>query len=235
MFRKMSVLAYIKYSLLLVCLVSEILVAADNAMLEVKPISQNPDYPTGCELISAVMVLDYYGYDITAEEFEEDYLLKGSAPYVSDGIWYSSNPNELFLGDPKSEKGWGIWSQGLAKCINNFLADNASSLYAEAESSLSLESLCFKYVRKGIPVIVWCTVDMAEAYIRLTPRSENDGSKFAWVSPNHCMVLVGYDSDGYYFNDPLTGKCRKFGKMEAEKAFYANNSQSVVLKNDNSI
>ena len=30
------------------------------------------------------------------------------------------------------------------------------------------------------------------------------GEKFQWRSNEHCLLLVGYNNTGYYFNDPLS-------------------------------
>lgn len=219
--------------LIVICFVGLVLFLSDNALIEMDTMSQNPDFPTGCEMVSAVMVLDYYGFDVTADEFADKYLLTGNAPYISDGVWYSSDPDKVFLGDPKSEDGWGIWSKGLSRSINYFFDENDLTANAVYSCSDTLESLCRKYVRNNIPVIVWCTVDMADPYINISPRIENCSESFSWISPNHCMVLVGYDVSGYYFNDPMTGECRKFGKTESQIAFSANNSQSVVIITEN--
>lgn len=219
--------------LMVICFVGLIAVLSDKTLIEVNTISQNPDYPTGCELVSAVMVLDYYGFDVTVDEFSDKYLLKGNEPYISDGVWYSSDPDKVFLGDPESENGWGIWAKGLSRSINYFFDENDLPADAVYSCSDPLECLCRKYVRNNIPVIVWCTVDMADPYINISPRIENSSDSFTWISPNHCMVLVGYDATGYYFNDPMTGECRKFGKTASQIAFSANNSQSVVIITEN--
>ena len=39
-------------------------------------IDQSVKYPTGCESVSAVMLLQYLGYEITVDEFIENYLEK---------------------------------------------------------------------------------------------------------------------------------------------------------------
>ena len=36
--------------------------------------SQEGEYPTACEIVSAVMVLSYYGYDVSVDDFIDDYL-----------------------------------------------------------------------------------------------------------------------------------------------------------------
>ena len=37
-------------------------------------ISQKETYPTGCESVSTVMLLNFLGYNITVDEFIEKYL-----------------------------------------------------------------------------------------------------------------------------------------------------------------
>ena len=60
-------------------------------------INQGDKFPTGCESVSAVMLLQYLGYSITVEEFIADYLekeaglqravrLSGSGCYFHDCI-----------------------------------------------------------------------------------------------------------------------------------------------------
>lgn len=231
--QKNSIKVRVSSLLMVICFVGLITYLSDITLIEVDTMSQNPDYPTGCEMISAVMVLDYYGFDVTVDEFSDKYLFKGNAPYKTDGVWYSSDPDMVFLGKPESKNGWGIWAKGLARSINYFFDENGITADAVFFCSESLESLCLKYIRNNIPVIVWCTMDMADPYTNISPRIENSSDSFTWISPNHCMVLVGYDATGYYFNDPMTGECRKFGKTESQIAFDANNSQAVVIVTDN--
>ena len=45
-------------------------------IISVPYIDQTEQYPTGCESISAVMMLQYLGYDITPEQFIDCFLYK---------------------------------------------------------------------------------------------------------------------------------------------------------------
>ncbi len=47
-------------------------------------IDQRDKYPTGCESVTAVMALQYAGVDITVEEFIDNYLPQGNAPYTRE-------------------------------------------------------------------------------------------------------------------------------------------------------
>ena len=54
-------------------------------------IDQTEKYPTGCESISAVMLLQYLGISISPDEFIETYLVK-EAMQKKGGRFYGPNP-----------------------------------------------------------------------------------------------------------------------------------------------
>ena len=45
-------------------------------LIKVPYIDQTKDWPTGCECVSAVMLLQYLGFDVTVEEFVAKALLE---------------------------------------------------------------------------------------------------------------------------------------------------------------
>ena len=191
---------------------------------------QYPNYPSGCEAVAAVMNLNYYGINVTVDKFIDSYLPTGTAPSKKNGVWYSSDPNEAFLGDPRSSKGWGIWAKGLEKAINKCL-DNYSGNYTVTTTySETLDSLCNKYIVNNIPVLVWVTAYMKEPYKNITAYVIGTSRTFTWISPNHCMLLVGFDENYYYFNDPITGKQEKYSKSASNTAFKGNGSQAIIIQ-----
>lgn len=192
-------------------------------------ICQYPDYPSGCESVAAVMNLKYYRFVITVDDFIDRYLFTGSAPFKYDDVWYSSNPDESFLGDPRSDKGWGIWAKGLERSIQRCLDCYTGNFSVESTFSETLDSLCEKYIDNNIPVIVWVTAYMEAPRVNVTPYIIGTDKTFTWISPNHCMLLVGYDEDNYYFNDPITGNLEKYDKIASNVAFSGNGSQAVVI------
>ena len=46
----------------------------EKKLIKVPYINQSKRYPTGCESVSSVMLLQYLGYDITVDEWIEQYL-----------------------------------------------------------------------------------------------------------------------------------------------------------------
>lgn len=69
---------------------------------DVPLINQNPNYPNGCEAAAATMLLNYYGIDITLQEFIDEYLVT-SMVYEEDGKRYGPSPALYYVGDPSSK------------------------------------------------------------------------------------------------------------------------------------
>ena len=53
-----------------------------------------------------------------------------------------------------------------------------------------------------------------------------------WISPEHCMVLVGYDENNYIFNDPLTDKNICYSRNLSEAAYCGLGMQAVVISGE---
>ena len=54
------------------------------------------------------------------------------------------------------------------------------------------------------------------------------GETFTWISNEHCMLLVGYDEDSYYFNDPYENNgCIRYPKTVVEDRHKAQHMQAV--------
>ena len=70
-----------------------------RVMVEDVPfISQLVKYPTGCESVSAVMVLNWAGVGVTVDEFIDRYLAVGTAPYRDENgklhtVWKNGQAN----------------------------------------------------------------------------------------------------------------------------------------------
>ena len=49
------------------------------------------------------------------------------------------------------------------------------------------------------------------------------------MRPEHCLLLVGYDREFYYFNDPTAGKQYRYEKSDCEAAYAGMHEQAVVV------
>ena len=68
--------------------------------IEVPYIDQSVKYPTGCESVSAVMLLQYLGYDITVEEFIDRYLECRPMEMTVTGSFMDRIRYQYFCGSP---------------------------------------------------------------------------------------------------------------------------------------
>lgn len=203
-------------------------------------INQNKSgLPTGCETVSVVMQLQYYGYSITPAKFADKYLICKSLSFGSDGTIYGADPNSAFIGDP-AELGlsFGAYAPVMAKAMNKYLVNAKKKAVVLQNKSLSY--LCTKYISQGHPVAIWATSD------NMTPSEKTlswtidytdenakykKGSKYTWISHEHCLLLVGYDNTYYYFNDPLEKKLTKYKRSVVEARYKEFFSQAIVVVN----
>ena len=196
-------------------------------MIPVIPLSQYPNLPTGCESTAAAMLLNFYKYSITPEEFAETVLIKRDFYYESGNLC-ASHPNEAFLGDPFSEDGYGCYAGAIVSSINQ----NISEITAVSISGKSLNEIVSNYIDCGIPVMLWATMGMKESKEGTTWYLEN-GETFTWISGEHCLVLIGYNDKFYFLNDPQLGSTVAYEKELVEKRFEALKRQAVyIYKNE---
>lgn len=187
-------------------------------------ISQVFSYPTGCESVSTVMALKYAGIDISVDTFIDNYLDKKISGVPFD-------PDLHFGGDPRgtAQNGnYGCYSLVILTALSKFADRNRWSFLGFRGKSL--DSLCTEYIDKNIPVILWATTSMRTPY---KSRSWLYGTKqIQWISPMHCLLLIGYDDTHYIFNDPQEHALTYYSKESVEQAYNGLGKQSIVISAD---
>lgn len=194
-------------------------------MVDVPVLCQWPDYPTGCESVSAVMILQYWNKRISVEDFVDLYLSKNMDFYYQNNERYGPSPYEDFVGDPRKKASYGCMAPVIEKAVKSYLGPDG---FVRNTTGKDLPELCETYVRMGIPVLIWASIHMLPTY----PGNEwrlKDGSRFTWTANEHCLVLVGYDHEKYYFNDPYTGDVTGYEKLLCEARYVELGSQSLVV------
>lgn len=190
----------------------------NSKIIQAPFISQLGKYPTGCESVTTVMALNHIGIDVSVDKFIDSYLTKTGVPF---------DPSISFGGNPRSTSGYGCYAPVIKKALDKALSGQkytAKQLYG-----VSLKNLCSNYIDKGIPVILWATMYMNTPYISSTWTY--NGKTINWIAPEHCLLLVGYDSSHYIFNDPLTYQPQTYySKSSVEVAYKGLNYQAIVLE-----
>lgn len=197
-----------------------------QVLLPVPYLSQLPDYPTGCESVSAVMVLRYYGYDISPKTFIDRYLLCADPPLETANGWTSRDPNQYFLGDPSSPFGWGCFPPVIANAVEAFAP---GELTAKSLTGVSPQQLCRDYIDNHIPVLLWATADMKQPEEEKQITIIGTGKKYTWRAPMHCLLLVGYTKETYLFHDPLVNGVTAYDKDEVAQAYESQGKQALAI------
>lgn len=172
-------------------------------ILEVPYIDQSEKYPTGCESVSTVMLLQYLGYSLTVDDFIRDYLEKREFEVRQDRL-YGSDPNQYFCGSPYDPDAFGCYAPVILRALDRIFAQDPKIRYrAVDETGTPIAQLIQTYIdEKQMPVIFWACINMREPVIGPSWQLLESGRLFTWISNEHCMLLVGYDEERYYFNDP---------------------------------
>ena len=173
----------------------------DSILLDVPIINQNPELKFGCEVTSLAMVLNYAGVTVSKMDLYRS-IQKETDPLIrtSKGdILRWGNPEYGFVGDMTGRRaGTTVFDKPLISLINNKLPGRAVNLTNQPFEQV------LEHVEAGYPVVVWTTLDYG-----LPKRWETwkHGQQVVRVPLDlHAVVLVGYDNNNVYLNDPLSGK-----------------------------
>lgn len=206
-----------------------------NFQIEDVPlISQNPDYPNGCEAASAVMLLNYYGINITLQEFIENHLLTKNV-YEENGTRFGPNPALYYAGNPASTtRGWGCFEPVIVRAMKSAIASYEKKTnqqinieVLETEAIHSLET----YTLFNEPFLIWTTIDYEEESDVYEWFSYDLKNTYTYPKNSHTVVVTGMDELYYYINDPLKKEKKIPVKRETlEKSFDSLGRQKILLK-----
>lgn len=196
-----------------------------GAQIPVDEILQNPELPTGCEITSLTGVLNYLGFNVDKMKMADEYLPRKDF-YINEGRLYGANPNDYFVGNPRSSSGFYCFTKPIVKAANDYLLDKDMKAI---DISGSKKEEIVSYIKQGIPVIIWSTIDLETArnnyfwYI-------NDNKYFAYTNL-HCMILTGFSNSTVTVIDPLKGKV-KYEKKAFFESYEMIGRRAIIIKSD---
>ena len=165
--------------------------------LQVEYIDQSHCAPTGCESVTAVMLLRYLGVDIDVDTFLDTCLDRRDFE-MRDGVLYGAHPAECFVGDPRDPGAMGCYAPVLQRAIQRRLPEGFFAV-----DEIALDELVERYlVRERTPVALWTTIDLKPHVEGPSWRLFDSGKAFVWRSNEHCLLLIGVDGDDYICADP---------------------------------
>ncbi len=164
-------------------------------MIRVPFISQKPELPAGCEVVSLAMVLAHRGYPVDKCRLAAEDLPKG--------CFHRTDPNRAYLGDPATRLGWYCFPPVIVETGNRFLARHQAPWQTVDLTGLS-DAAFRQLLWASTPVMAWITDDLAP------PRRSTkwcwplDGQDYRPFSNLHCVVVQGWEDGMVWVLDPLT-------------------------------
>lgn len=198
----------------------------DSVMLDVVLIKQNPELKYGCEVTSLAMVLNHAGVQTDKMDLYRS-IQKDPDPIKRAGngdILNWGNPADGFVGDMTGRQaGYAVFDKPMEALVNQKLPGRAINLTNQPFERI------LEHVSAGYPVVVWTTGDY-----RLPDRWEswNHGQHIIKTPLDlHAVVLVGYDANYVYLNDPLSGKKQvRVGKNQFIESWKALQNRAISYK-----
>ncbi|WHY35719.1 C39 family peptidase [Cytobacillus firmus] len=171
-----------------------------SVIIDVPLIRQNPELKYGCEVTSLTMLLQHAGVKVGKMDLY-DAVKKDNDPLIrSKGdILKWGNPEEGFVGDMTGRTaGYAVFDKPIEELVNKYLPGRAVNLTGRDFDEVLM------HVSIGYPAVVWTTGDY-----RLPDRWESwthSGKTIKTPLDLHAVVLVGYNDQFVFLNDPLSGK-----------------------------
>ncbi len=192
--------------------------------IDVPYLSQEDLLPTGCEIVSAMMLMQFWGVNRSVEEVLQAVPIGELTE--EDGVLVGPDPNQMFVGDPRTQGGYGCFPP----VVQQFMQELMGESYAVLDvTGTSLDELCSTYLARQQPVLVWASINMVAIEDGAEWRLRGTQETFTWPANEHCMVLTGYHADSYFLNDPYKGN----GKIEIDRdtleARYQDMQQRAVV------
>lgn len=205
-------------------------------MIESISAIKQEELKAGCEIYACTVVLQYHGFDINEQQFSENYLICKPIVYEQQYYRYGPDMHSAYAGDVY--EGYGIYAPAMVKSMNAYLKTQDTKLVAYDVTGQTLESLCQEYIVNDIPVMVWATTYMYEPYEKeswtVNYVDENAKSEIGdtvwWMQNEHCLTLMGYDEENYYFCDSVSGDITGYEKEISQQRYVELGAQAIVVK-----
>lgn len=194
----------------------------ETAMIENVPfIKQLPELQRGCEVTSLAMLLQYKGVQVDKMQLASEV---NKVPFKENNL--RGNPHEGFVGNiyTKSEPGYGVYHQPIFKLAEKYVPEKTINL-----TGREIEDI-YKVISSGSPVwIIANTTFQPLAEDSFETWNTNEGDvKITYYE--HSVVVVGYDQNYVYMNDPLANNPnKKVSRSEFERAWEQMGKQAITI------
>ncbi|PEA54679.1 hypothetical protein CON64_11885 [Bacillus pseudomycoides] len=194
----------------------------DKVMIENVPfIKQLPELERGCEVTSLAMLLQYKGIKVDKMTLANEIA---RVPFEANGV--RGNPHEGFVGNiyTKSESGYGVYHQPIFQLAQKYVPDKAVDLSGRDVKDL------YKVLSAGSPVWIIANTTFKPLDEGNFEKWNTNAGELMVTYYEHSAVIIGYDQNSVYVNDPLADNPRKsIPRDQFEKAWEQMGKQAITV------
>ena len=193
-----------------------------SSKIDLNLISKFPELPSGEEITSLCMVLNYLKYKVDKSDLCDLYLDKGPAHFTDPSKANAGNPRDTY-------NSYGCLPPVIVNSANKFILANGGMHKALDISGYSAEEL-YREVSQGNPVIVWAC-ESFESTPSILRTLIIDGKKIYLKTNVNTLVLIGYDfeKNTVTLANP-SGNVFELDLDTFERAYSQLGSYAVVVK-----
>ena len=201
-------------------------------ILETPWLDQHEKRPTGCESVTAALALGWLGYPVDPDFFIDNCLPRAPYPREEDGVWRAADPEDFYLGDPRTQDGWGCFAPAIRRGLERWADLKGEDLIVRELHGVPLDRLFREEIDRGLPVILFATMGMAAPRPSRRWLLDGSGKPYTWKTPMHCLLLIGYDRESgeAVFSDPLAGPRTRYPLADTERAYRGMGTEAVVVE-----
>lgn len=193
-----------------------------GAYISVTAVKQLPELPTGCEVTSLAMALNYYGLNIPKTILADFFLPKAE--------YRTADYRKYFIGNPREIKAYGCYADVIAACAEKYL-DTVKTRSFDINNITGCDpDQLYSYLDMNYPVIVWATGNLSATKVGPSWIDRETGKTITWVGNEHCMLLTGYNKKAgiVWVNDPMKGAAAYDMKL-FEQRFEEMEKQAIII------
>lgn len=98
---------------------------------------------------------------------------------------------------------------------------------------MNREGTNIDYLVTNLPAIIWVGMDYQEVTDTYMWFNEEETEVYTYPKDSHTVLLVGYDKDYFYINDPLHPEgVRKVERDILEKSYDSLGRQAITIWNE---
>ncbi|PKR78194.1 peptidase C39 [Halalkalibacillus sediminis] len=200
-------------------------ILAEEKLIEAPIIQQYPQLPRGCEVTTLAMLLNYH--EIEADKMElADEIKKDPTPMKNkNGNVHFGNPHEGFVGDMFSleNPGYGVYNGPIEKLAKQYAGERVENL-----TGFSFENILAS-VHEDEPVLVITNTTFKPLPNTAFETWSTPQGKIDITMKEHSVLVVGYDEEFIYFNDPLQQDINKAPIDDFRAAWVQMGKQAITI------